>query len=182
MSRPSVSYYRATVPDTPPAPVLDGPRQASVCIVGGGFAGLNTALGLAERGFHDVVVLEADTVGHGASGRNGGFVFGGFSRGEEALLRELGPERARALYRGTTDAVELIRRRIDTYAIACDVSDSGVIWANWFRDSRINRVSHISNRTSSFVDGRWRSVSHAITSKRSSMLTTTSSFITARRV
>jgi gamma-glutamylputrescine oxidase len=137
MSRPSVSYYRATVPDSAPAPRLDGPRQASVCIVGGGFAGLNTALGLAERGITNVVVLEADTVGHGASGRNGGFVFGGFSRGEESLLRELGRERARALYRGTTDAVRLIRRRIDRYAIDCDVSDSGVIWANWFRDARV---------------------------------------------
>jgi gamma-glutamylputrescine oxidase len=139
MSRPSVSYYRATVPDSPPAPLLDGPRQASVCIVGGGFAGLNTALGLAERGLQEVVLLEADTVGHGASGRNGGFVFGGFSRGEEALLRELGPQRARALYRGTTDAVALIRRRIDEYAIDCDVSDAGVIWANWFRDQQVLR-------------------------------------------
>jgi gamma-glutamylputrescine oxidase len=139
MSRPPVSYYRATVPETQPAPPLRGTCQARVCIVGGGFAGLNTALGLAERGMRDVVLLEADAVGHGASGRNGGFVFGGFSRGEESLLRELGPARAKALYRGTTDAVRLIRRRIDAHAIDCDVSDSGVIWANWFRDPRVLR-------------------------------------------
>jgi len=134
MSRPSVSYYRATVPKRTLAASLAGRRSAKVCVIGGGFAGLNTALCLAERGVRDVVVLEADEIGHGASGRNGGFVFGGYSRGESELLRELGPERARELYRGTTDAVAAIRRRIDHYRIECDVVDGGVIWANWFRD------------------------------------------------
>ena len=139
MSRPPVSYYRATVTERDPAPALASRREASVCVVGGGFAGLNTALGLVERGMRDVVLVEADEVGHGASGRNGGFVFGGFSRGEGALLHELGPQRARDLYRGTTDAVSLIRRRIDRYGIGCEVRDSGVIWANWFRDEQILR-------------------------------------------
>jgi len=139
MSRPPVSYYSATVTKRMAAPALGSRSDASVCVVGGGFAGLNTALGLAERGVGDVVLLEANEVGHGASGRNGGFVFGGFSRGEDALLRELGPQRARALYRGTTDAVALIRRRIDEYGIDCDAQDGGVIWANWFRDQDILR-------------------------------------------
>jgi gamma-glutamylputrescine oxidase len=139
MSRPPVSYYRATVTEQVSAPALDSRREASVCVVGGGFAGLNTALGLAERGVRDVVLLEADEIGHGASGRNGGFVFGGFSRGEDALLRDLGAQRARDMYRGTTEAVSLIRRRIDQYGIDCEVSDSGVTWANWFRDSNVLR-------------------------------------------
>jgi gamma-glutamylputrescine oxidase len=118
---------------------LRGRHEAAVCIVGGGFAGLNTALGLAERGVRDVVLLESEQVGFGASGRNGGFVFGGFSRGEGALLRELGPARARALYAGTTDAVERIRRRIDRYAIDCERIEAGVLWANWFRDPDVLR-------------------------------------------
>jgi len=105
-----------------------------VCIIGGGFAGLNTALGLAERGIKEVVLLEAEVPAFGASGRNGGFVFGGFSRGESALLADLGPARARALYAGTTDAVDLIRGRIARHGIACDDTQAGVIWANWFRD------------------------------------------------
>jgi gamma-glutamylputrescine oxidase len=113
---------------------LQGPCEAAVCVIGAGFAGLNTALGLAERGVRDVVLLESQQIGFGASGRNGGFVFGGFSRGEDALLRELGPERARALYAGTIDAVETIRARIDRYAIACERVEAGVLWANWFRD------------------------------------------------
>ena len=139
MSRPSVSYYRATAPETRRRPPAAGTIAARVCVVGGGFAGLNTALGLAERGERDVVLLEAHGIGHGASGRNGGFVFGGFSRGEGALLRDLGPERARRLYQGTTDAVELIRSRIDKYAIACERTEAGVLWANWFRDPSVLR-------------------------------------------
>jgi len=139
MSSPPISYYRATVTERTSSAPLVAPIEAAVCVIGGGFAGLSTALGLAERGMRNVVLLEADEVGHGASGRNGGFVFGGFSRGEDVLLRELGPQRARALYRGTTDAVGLIRRRIDHYGIQCDVSDSGIVWANWFRDPAVLR-------------------------------------------
>lgn len=110
-----------------------------MCVIGGGFAGLNTALGLAERGTDGVTVLESENIGFGASGRNGGFVFAGFSRGEEALLRELGPRQAKALYAGTRDAVETIRRRISQYRIDCDVTEAGAIWANWFRDPEILR-------------------------------------------
>ncbi|KFN45258.1 NAD(P)/FAD-dependent oxidoreductase [Arenimonas composti] len=127
-------YYRRTAGAAPPAPVLRGRHEAAVCIVGGGFAGLNTALGLAERGVGQVLLLEAQDLAHGASGRNGGFVFGGFSRGEAQLLSELGPVRAKALYRGTRDAVGLIRRRIADHGIACDHTDAGVLWTNWFRD------------------------------------------------
>ncbi|KRD79678.1 FAD-binding oxidoreductase [Lysobacter sp. Root983] len=133
------SYYRATLPPTPERPALQGRREASVCVIGGGFAGLNTALGLAERGVAGVALIEAQGLGHGASGRNGGFVFGGYSRGEDALLRELGPERARALYAGTTEAVELIRTRIHRHGLDCDAVQAGVIWANWFRDPEVLR-------------------------------------------
>src|SRR3970040_1643111 len=99
MPQAAQSYYRATAGDRVPATPLHGPMEASVGVIGGGFAGLNTALGLVERGVGNVVLLEANDVGFGASGRNGGFVFGGFSRDEQSLLRELGPQRARALYR-----------------------------------------------------------------------------------
>lgn len=132
-------YYLDTAGEAPPLQVLQRSIEASVCIVGGGFAGLNTALGLSERGIPGVVVLEAEAAGHGASGRNGGFVFGGFSRGEDALLRELGAQRAKALYEGTTDAVELIRQRIRRHAIDCDDTHAGIIWANWFKDPEVLR-------------------------------------------
>ena len=139
MSRPSVSYYRATVPDVPHRPAARGTLQADVCIIGGGLAGLNTALGLVERGTRGVMLLEAAQVGHGASGRNGGFVFGGFSRGEASLSRDLGDVQARRLYAGTTAAIAAIRKRIDHYGIDCERVDTGVLWTNWFRDPSVLR-------------------------------------------
>lgn len=143
MSRPSVSYYRATIHEPPLRAAASGRAAASVCVVGGGFAGLNIALDLVERGVRDVVVLESQRIGHGASGRNGGFVFGGFSRGEADLLREVGDTRARALYAGTTAAVEKMRSRIDQYAIDCGRVEAGVLWANWFRDPHVLRARQV---------------------------------------
>lgn len=129
-----ISYYEASAPAAEPAPPLRGRHSARVCIVGGGFAGLNTALGLAERGADGVLLLEAQRIGYGASGRNGGFVFGGFSLGEAALAAQVGGEAARALYAGTRDAVALIRRRCRSLSIDCDLTEQGVVLANWFRD------------------------------------------------
>lgn len=128
------NYYRASAHAVTRYPELRGVLDAHTCVIGGGFAGLNTALGLAERGVDGVVLLDAHELAFGASGRNGGFVFGGFSRGEASLLRELGAARARALYAGTQHAVNLIRKRIAGYGIDCAHTDAGVIWANWFRD------------------------------------------------
>jgi glycine/D-amino acid oxidase-like deaminating enzyme len=116
---------------------LNGARECAVCVIGAGFAGLGTALSLLERGIRDVVVLEAREVGFGASGRNGGFVFGGFSLGERPLLGKAGLEGGRELYRLTLDAVRLIRTRIARYGIECDAREAGVILANWFDDDRI---------------------------------------------
>ncbi|MFM0074706.1 FAD-binding oxidoreductase [Paraburkholderia sediminicola] len=130
------SFYEATITraagHSPAYAPLTGRRSVNVCIMGGGLAGLSTALGLAERGVTDVAVLEAEQVGFGASGRNGGFVFGGYSLDCADLLKTIGPVRARELYALTTDAVDLMRQRIQRYRIDCDVTDAGVILANWF--------------------------------------------------
>jgi gamma-glutamylputrescine oxidase len=126
------SYYEATVSRPSTYTPLTGQRSANVCIIGGGLAGLSTALGLAERGITDVVVVEAQQAGFGASGRNGGFVFGGYSLDCADLLKALGPARARELYGLTTDAVDLMRKRIARYQIDCEATDAGVILANWF--------------------------------------------------
>lgn len=132
MKTAAASYYEATV-ERPHYPSQATVREeATVCVVGGGFAGLATALGLVERGMRDIVVLEAERIGFGASGRNGGFVFGGYSLECADLLRALGPHDARALYRLTLDAVELIGARIARHDIACDVVNAGIVLADWF--------------------------------------------------
>ena len=65
------SWYAQTATPLPPFPAAAGEMRCDVCVVGGGFTGLSAALHLRERGF-DVVLLEAQRVGFGASGRNGG--------------------------------------------------------------------------------------------------------------
>jgi gamma-glutamylputrescine oxidase len=136
---PTRSYYQATAAASTDYPMLRGTVHARVAVIGAGFAGLNTAMGLAERGCTDVVLLERNQIGFGASGRNGGFVFAGFSLGEQSLLDQVGADRARKLFALTTQAVHRIRQRIKDYNIACDAVDEGVIWANWFRDPAVLR-------------------------------------------
>jgi len=133
------TYYAASAGPAPARDALRGRVDAQVCVIGGGFAGLATAIGLIERGQRDVVILEGETVGHGASGRNGGFVFGGFSLDNAQLLADQGPEGARAMYGLTRAAVATIRRRIGQYAIDCDAIEGGVVLANWFDDDAILR-------------------------------------------
>lgn len=128
------NYYEASVTRPAADAPLSGRAEARVCVVGGGLAGLSTALGLVERGITDVLVLDAHPVGHGASGRNGGFVFGGYSLDNAELLARLGPVEARRLYGLTLDAVDRIRARVARHGIDCELVDEGVILANWFAD------------------------------------------------
>ncbi len=129
-------YYRATSEGATYAP-LAGTHDAAVCIVGGGFAGLATAMALAERGVTDIVLLESERIGFGASGRNGGFVFGGFSLGEGSIIDTVGEQDAKKLYQMTLAAIEQIRARIHRHGIECELKEEGVYLANWFDDARI---------------------------------------------
>lgn len=133
------TYYQASLDSdsTHSYPSLQGQHEVQVCIIGAGFAGLATALGLLERGVHSVAILESETVGHGASGRNGGFVFGGFSLDNRELVKQLGKPKAKGLYQLTLDAVQLISQRIDQYHIECDKNEEGVLLANWFDDDKL---------------------------------------------
>ncbi len=156
---PAMSYYEATVTRRELPELGAGKVGADVCIVGGGLAGLCTALGLLERGMREVMVLEAERVGHGASGRNGGFVFGGFSLDSADLVRQLGEPDARALYALTTDAVELIRRRIARYRIDCDATFAGVILADWFGRPRALEAQRKLMRSAFGIE--WEPISKA---------------------
>ena len=92
----TTSYYAASANDQPDFTALQGDVSADVCVVGAGFTGIATALTLAERGF-DVRVIEANRVGWGASGRNGGQIIAGIS-GETRLLKKNGPQFADKLW------------------------------------------------------------------------------------
>jgi gamma-glutamylputrescine oxidase len=115
------SYYAASANAIPDYPILAGDHSADVCVVGGGLTGTSCALELAKRGYR-VIVLEANRIGWGASGRSGGQMIFGYSCGEAALERLVGPDDARKLWDMSLEAVELIRERVRTYGIDCDLA------------------------------------------------------------
>ena len=121
------SWYAATATPLARFPLLAGETRADVCVVGGGYTGLSAALHLAEAGL-DVVLLEANRVGWGASGRNGGQVGSGQRQDQDWLERTFGPGPARALWDMGEDAKALVRDLIRRHAIACDLAP-GVIYA-----------------------------------------------------
>jgi gamma-glutamylputrescine oxidase len=90
---------------------LAGRAEADVCVVGGGLAGLTTALELARRGV-SVILLEARRIAWGASGRNGGFVSNGFAEGMDKVKARVGLDAAKALYQLSQFGTEYVRREI----------------------------------------------------------------------
>ena len=112
------SYYAATVNDRTSYPALEGDHETDVCVIGGGFSGLATAIEMADRGAR-VVLLEAHRIGWGASGRNGGQLLGGLP-GSERFIKQFGTEGRKLVsevwYRGN----DIIESHIKRFAIACD--------------------------------------------------------------
>lgn len=102
------SYYAATARPLEPFAPLAGSERCDVCVVGGGFMGLSTALHLAKAGY-DVVLLDAQRVGFGASGRNGGQVGQGQRVEQDELETMLGLDHARALWKLANQSVDLVR-------------------------------------------------------------------------
>lgn len=107
----SETWYEATAERGPPRAPLMGEAEADVCVVGGGLAGLTSALELARRGKR-VVLLEARRLAWGASGRNGGFVANGFAEGIGNVAERVGLEAAQALYGLSRQGGEYMGREI----------------------------------------------------------------------
>lgn len=130
------SFYRAeaAMAALPARAALTGVTETEICVIGGGLAGLCTALTLAERGCH-VAVIEKNRVGWGASGRNGGMISVGFSAFYESIIRKVGIEHTRKLYTIANDGMSLIRSWIKNHAIDCGPIVDGVLETSWFEDA-----------------------------------------------
>ncbi len=114
------SYYAASANATPGHGPLDGDATCDVCVIGAGIAGCATALELAERGYR-VILLEAERVGWGASGRSGGQAIFGYSTAMSSLAAQVGPETAHRLWDVSVEALEFVRERVARHAIDCDL-------------------------------------------------------------
>jgi len=123
------SWYAATAGPYGSFPELKGETRAEVCVVGGGFTGLSTALHLARAGM-DVALIEAHRVGFGASGRNGGQVCSGHQRDQNHLEKRYGTEFARKLWNVGEDAKTLVRTLLSEHRINAKWRD-GIARADW---------------------------------------------------
>lgn len=148
------SLWEATAVPATPYPALRGPAETEVAIVGAGFAGLSTALHLAERG-HAVAVLEAAQVGAGASGRCGGQVlFGGKQSGGElrALFGEAAGQRLLEFGTGAADATFALIRRL---GLQCDATQGGSIYAADSEAGLAETRAKQKNLQALGIDARW---------------------------
>lgn len=123
------SYYAASAGEIPTHAPLQGTVSADVCVVGGGFTGITTALELAKKGYA-VRLLEANKIGWGASGRNGGQVGTGQRKDSWGTDAFAGKEHSNRLWDLACEAKALILDRIETYGIDCDLG-KGNLAAAW---------------------------------------------------
>lgn len=113
------SYYAATVNVATDYPELSGSERCDVAIIGGGFSGVATALSLAERGY-DVVVIEQNKIGWGATGRNGGQLINGVA-GAKRIRRRNGESVEDLLWEMGWQGHQIIEERVEKYGIQCDL-------------------------------------------------------------
>lgn len=113
------SYYEASVTRPPTESALLGTWHTDVVVVGGGFAGLSAAIELRQRGF-EVLLLEADRVCSGASGRNGGQAIVGYACGQAPFEQQLGADVARQAWDMAQQGIDLLDKRILEHRIECD--------------------------------------------------------------
>lgn len=113
------SYYAATANTSKRYPELQGEHHYDVAIVGGGFTGVSAMLHLAERGY-DVALIEANRIGWGASGRNGGQLIDGFVESHR-IEKRLGADAAKITYQMGLDCRDIVLQRIEKYSIDCDL-------------------------------------------------------------
>jgi gamma-glutamylputrescine oxidase len=137
------SYYTDSANAEPQYPRLEGDETVDVCVVGAGLAGLSAAIELADRGY-SVMVLEAETVGWGASGRNGGQIIAGLACEQSVIEKALGFDAAREVWKVTIAALDLVRERVKRFDIQCDLVDGflgvavgarkGAALREWYED------------------------------------------------
>ena len=109
----------------PAFPALEGDETADVCVIGGGYTGLSTALHLRKKGY-DVVLLEAERVGWGASGRNGGHVGTGQRADQSSIEKWVGAEAATGLWQLGLDAVDTVCALIERHQIDCELGSGNL--------------------------------------------------------
>src|SRR5277367_4821345 len=114
-----LNYWLTTV-QMPAVPAQPLPESADVAVTGAGFTGLSAALALAKRGAK-VVVLESETIGWGASSRNGGMVLTGLKLGVNTLISTYGRDLTRRMYAASLETIDSVEHIVKQENIACEI-------------------------------------------------------------
>lgn len=121
----TTSYYAASANPAPIRPALEGAQRFDVCIVGAGYSGLSAGLHLAETG-HQVAIVEGAQIGWGASGRNGGQIVNGLNASLQTIEKRYGLDTARFVAGLVMEGGGIIRDRVQTYGIDCDLKQGNI--------------------------------------------------------
>ena len=113
------SYYANSIKEETNYPVLEEELTTDICIVGGGFSGVSAGLHLSELGYK-VVIIEANKIGWGATGRNGGEIIGGFS-GDDIMQKKYDTKYTDMVWNMRWEGNDIIRKRVEKYNIDCDL-------------------------------------------------------------
>lgn len=133
-----IPFWKDTAPQNPSYPDRPLPDEADVVVIGGGYTGVSTALHLAKKGAH-VILLERETLGWGASSRNGGMVLSGLKIPVQLAIHRYGLETARRLYRAALDSIDCVEQLVRDERIECDFRRSGSIGMA-FKPSHFHRL------------------------------------------
>jgi glycine/D-amino acid oxidase-like deaminating enzyme len=118
------NYWLTTVQMPTPDQSRALPDTADVVVIGAGFTGLSAARTLAQKGVK-VIVLEGETIGWGASSRNGGMVLTGMKLGVNQLISMYGRERTQRMYAASLASIDCVEKLVGEENIACDLARSG---------------------------------------------------------
>jgi len=121
-----IPYWTDNTPRPPDLPVGSTPTDVDVAVVGSGLTGLNAAIEIAKAGLN-TAVFEKETLGWGASSRNGGFMIPGLFLSVDKLEKRYGKESAKAFYDWSKKSVDYVEELVTTEGIDCDLDRSGHI-------------------------------------------------------
>jgi glycine/D-amino acid oxidase-like deaminating enzyme len=139
-------YWHATMPALPDRIGKPLPDSADVVVIGGGYTGLAAARQLATQGA-SVVVVEARTLGWGASTRNGGIAHPGYKWGPASLVKRYGRDLATQLYADSVEATELLGTTIRDGGIDAELRFNGYMELAWSRRDADDFTGEVGPRT-----------------------------------
>ena len=120
----TTNFWTIDAPRPADLPVSPLPERVDVAIVGSGYTGLHAALALRKAGA-SVAVIEQQTIGWGASSRNGGMATSGLKMEMPAVFKKYGAAKGRAFWEWAQGAIDHVEATVAAHGIACDFRRSG---------------------------------------------------------